>query len=169
MSKRFGRNQKRRLNERIDSLEGQLEIQRDSMYGAYAKLHAYEEWEARLNRVVPQYSALKRIAPSTRVDTNSGDYDQTETFVERQWPAISPLDDHSKSTPFERIQMNIMRVESQPDEFNRALRLKLVFNDDVVAYSLSDDVLKMNDFNDEMINWTAHDIANKMYEHIKTR
>jgi hypothetical protein len=169
MSKRFGRNQKRRYREQVAELTRAHELDQGLLRYQRQKIDDYERWETRLNRVVPKYSALKKdvAVVSRRDDPGDRDYlSVVEPLRAQNLRVDAPIYDHDMK--IQRLHMNVIRVEAYPEQFNHGMRYELrVGNGERVMFAIDDAMIQAKDYDDNFVEYVSHEISQIMVDHLK--
>lgn len=165
MSRRYGRNQKRKAREEIARLQQDLVSTNQSIVHLSRVQSEYLSWEDRLNRVIPKYSALRKSAPTMRADDLGDVFDIfDEPFSLAQ---VTQYGHSCASVEIQRLRMNVMRVKSSPDHFARGMRILLRVGNKAVGYAVDDATMAVKDFSDQEHSWLADSIAKDMINHLE--
>lgn len=139
MSKRFGRNQKRRAREEISKLK-----QKESDLQVWVAMHR-SLLEKNTNLVLAlkeEISEAKRIAGHMSVMFNPptvkihGDIRET-VYADAMQPMRNPGDPVPETMRWERIPLDVLIAGIQGDAFDRAIHFRAEFDGNRVAYALA--------------------------------
>lgn len=172
MSKRYGRNQKRKAREEIACLQSDLRSKSNTALFLERAVGEYRYWESRLNDVLPKYSALRKNAPRIYRKEDPGAVLEIESFVALNFEEVSKYGYSGVEMAVDRLRMNVMRVKANPDVFTNGWRVQLQIGSDSkhsLAYAIDDTTLAADPISGEQINWIAASIAHQMADYVQYR
>jgi hypothetical protein len=168
MSKRYGRNQKRRARERIAALEEAHTMDRALLADVSkraADLDAeMREWDEEIERLMGSYSALRRHTP----EMHSSHPIREMAFMEPVSRAIDFSAEISASDMVlnvrERMRRFVFTMNRDDMRMQRLIRFMEIDGKGGVAYAISERAIA-NGFGKREISYLAHEIASNMAHH----
>lgn len=169
MSKRYGRNQKRRHRERIAALEVSEQRLGDRAARSERALSTLRsevaDWDEEIRRLLGSYSAFQKDVPTFATD-----------HPIREMPAmerLQPYADYGADIPFSmamsqhiRMQRYITTIESDPIRWSKLIRFVEADRRGAhVAYSMSDEMVMQAKFGPREMHYLAERIAYELINH----
>lgn len=167
MSKRYGRNQKRRHRDRIAALEQSQEMDRALLSRVSSELSSLrsevEQWDEEIRRLLGEHSALRR-------ETHEVLSRNPLREVPIRMPVSKPYDveamDMVQPTMWarERMRRFVFTIQKDDLRMQRLIRFMEIDGYGGVAYSISETALAQG-FGRREIAYMAHEIATNMAGH----
>lgn len=168
MAKRFGRNQKRRTREQLSSLARQTEMDAELILYQRKRLDSYDDWSRRLDDLVPRFSVLRKDVETVCRDRDPGDAEylaELSKLPSRAFDPVGPSD--IVQTTYERIRMNVMKVEAERDRFRRGLHFRVNVRDQAAYYMVDDTLLDQIGIGEEARRFIASEISDQLTRYLQ--
>jgi uncharacterized coiled-coil protein SlyX len=168
MSKRYGRNQKRRARERIAALEEAHTMDRALLADVSkraADLDAeMREWDEEIRRLLGHYSALRRHTPQMQ-----SSYPIREMPIHEPISRMSRFDGEISMSEMtmsvrERMRRFVFTIRRDDMRMQRLIRFMEIDGRGGVSYAISERAIA-NGFGKREISYLAHEIASNMAHH----
>lgn len=173
MSKRFGRNQRRKMREEIARKTEAHE--RASALASYQSDIArrleqeLRDWDDEITHLLGVYSAFRRTTPdlSSRHPLREMPIEERLSFAQ----AWREVDLSVMMQPIEMMRVRMFRfltsIDQEPVRMNWLIRLiETNYHEATVGYSMADPLWRHGGFGPRDVDWLARDIARKMKLHI---
>lgn len=137
MSKRFGRNQKRRMREQIAQLEQSVEMDRALLTRQSRKIGDYESFVQIVGEAVGREAVIS--GKPTLLKIGGGSRHEFQ-MIPRQPPlSLECLDSGFEDTAAIRVEiMRLLNVKAIRDSLSRQMHVRVQFADGNVGYAMSD-------------------------------
>lgn len=169
MSKRYGRNQKRRARERIAALEEAHTMDRALLADVSkraADLDAeMREWDEEIRRLMGSYSALRRHTPEMQSSHPIREMVICEPLM--NMAGFDAMDNELSSMTMsvrERMRRFVFTMKRDDMRAQRLIRFMEIDGKGGVAYAISECAIA-NGFGKREISYLAHKIASNMAHH----
>lgn len=172
MSKRFGRNQKRKMREELSNLE-YLKNESEGLKNYYRdKFHDYElrltSWAKRMNHLVGPEHPLNEEIHRIFLKRNPNIHERFK-FMKPTRLSLTDALDKSLSDPYiasEFIQTVLHTVDLRRDTNTFRVIVQLLAPDKQCYYAIDDQILYEGRTDPKFIYWLSESIAHKLSEHI---
>ncbi len=170
MARRYGRNQKRAAREQIAALTKTNDGLQRAVGDVISEISSYRRWSERLNRLVPSYSMLRKDVTVEHRSRDPGPEFDIANFARMNINQVRQFNTDQFVSDLERVRMNVMRIESQPDDFRQGLVIKMHVGSNgknSVFYAVDNDYLRMNGIvdDDNALEWASANIAHELLNH----